>query len=106
MVGFVAFILSVVVVVVASMLEKATGLPVVWAMILATASWAAWDSNRIHVREYKSGVALHPVGLWFGVALLWIVGFPWYLAVRYRIKAGTQERKVPEAASGQLQIPK
>ena len=97
MAGVVAFVLSVALVVVAALAEKVVNLPLTVLLILGTATWAAWDSTRIGVRQYKSGIALHPVALWFGIALLWIVGFPWYLAVRYRIKAGTQERN-PEVA--------
>jgi hypothetical protein len=97
MVGFIAFLSCVVLVILASIVQTITHLPVVLILVLVTASWAAWDSTRIQLRDYKSGIALNPVGLWIGIALLWIVGFPWYLTVRYRIKAGTQERKVAAA---------
>ena len=53
------------------------------------ALWAAIDSSKIHLRLYKSGIACHPVVLFFGIACLWIIGFPWYLSVRYKIKTGT-----------------
>jgi hypothetical protein len=53
------------------------------------ALWAAIDSSKIHLRLYKSGIACHPVVLLFGIACLWIIGFPWYLSVRYKIKMGT-----------------
>ena len=53
------------------------------------ALWAAMDSSKIHLRRYKSGIACHPVVLFFGIACLWIIGFPWYLSVRYKIKMGT-----------------
>jgi hypothetical protein len=53
------------------------------------ALWAANDSTKIHLRLYKSGIACHPVVLFFGIACLWIIGFPWYLSVRYKIKTGT-----------------
>ena len=76
MAGIIAFIISLALVVVAAMAGNATKLPLIHLLILGTATWAAWDSTQIRLREYKSGVALHPVALWFGIALLWIVGFP------------------------------
>lgn len=70
--------------------EGGTGLPVTILMVLGTALWAAFDSNRIDLRRYKSGVALGPAALFFGIALIWIVGFPWYLIVRSRINVALQ----------------
>src|SRR5215813_1199160 len=69
----------------ATLVEMHLHVPVILPLVLATATWAAWDSTRIGIRDYRSGIALSPVTLWFGIALLWIVGFPWYLTVRYRI---------------------
>lgn len=62
-------------------------------MVVGTAIWAAIDSSRIELRRYKSGIAYGPTILFLGVALLWIVGFPWYLVVRGRIKEGKQALK-------------
>jgi hypothetical protein len=53
------------------------------------ALWAAIDSSKIHLRLYKSGIACHPVVLFFGIAMLWAICFPWYLSMRYKIKTGT-----------------
>ena len=36
------------------------------------ALWAAIDSTKIHLRVYKSGIACHPVVLFFGIACLWL----------------------------------
>jgi hypothetical protein len=58
-------------------------------MVLGTALWAAIDSSRLQLKRYKSGISYGPVVLFIACALLWIIGFPWYLSVRYRIKAGT-----------------
>jgi len=60
-----------------------------WFMILGTAIWAAIDSSRIQLKRYKSGISYGPVILFLGLLLFWIVTFPWYLAVRYKIKNGT-----------------
>lgn len=47
----------------------------------------------MQLRRYKSGISYGPVVLFIGCALLWIVGFPWYLAMRYKIKHGTAALK-------------
>jgi hypothetical protein len=86
------FLLSAVVAVGAAVLERLVGIPLLAPLIFASATWAAWDSVRIRIRDYRSGVSLSPVVLWFGIALFWIVGFPWYLTVRYHIARGTQPR--------------
>jgi hypothetical protein len=98
MVGLVAFLLSLGLAVIVGVAQAKLGVPLVWPMILVTASWAAWDSTKIRIREYQTGVALAPVALWFGIAFLWIVGFPWYLAARYRAQNGTLPRKVQAPA--------
>jgi hypothetical protein len=71
------------------------GTDLLWFLILGSAAWVAWDSSKIHLTQYQSGISLRPPLLFFGIALLWIVGFPWYLAVRHRIKTGTALRKQP-----------
>ena len=60
-----------------------------WFMVLGTALWAAIDSKKIQLKRYKSGISYGPFALFFGIALLWFIGFPWYLAMRYKIKTGT-----------------
>jgi hypothetical protein len=40
------------------------------------ALWAAIDSSKMRLRLYKSGIACHPLVLFFGIASLWIIGFP------------------------------
>jgi hypothetical protein len=65
------------------------GFDLTWIMVLGTALWAAIDSTKIQLRRYKSGISYGPVVLFVACALLWIVGFPWYLAMRYKIQSGT-----------------
>jgi hypothetical protein len=60
-----------------------------WIMVLGTSLWVAIDSSKIQLMRYKSGISSGPVVLFFACALLWIVGFPWYLSMRYKIKSGT-----------------
>ena len=65
-----------------------TGFPFSWIMVLGTALWAAIDSSKIQLKRYKSGISYGPVALFFLIALVWFIGFPWYLAMRYKIKTG------------------
>lgn len=67
----------------------------VWVMVLGTALWAAIDSSKLQLKRYKSGISYGPVVLFIACALLWIVGFPWYLSMRYKIKTGTAALKEP-----------
>lgn len=62
---------------------------VTFFMVLGTSLWAAIDSSKIELRKYKSGISYGPGVLFIACALLWIIGFPWYLAMRYKIKTGT-----------------
>jgi membrane protein YdbS with pleckstrin-like domain len=75
-------------------IQAATGVSVTPYMILVSAVWAAIDSAKIELRKYPSGLSYHPVVLFIAVAALWIIGLPWYLAVRYKIKKGLLNKKV------------
>lgn len=93
MTGFVAFLGSVAALFGVQWVAGATDVSLLPAFLAATAAWAAWDSDRIRVRDYVSGVSYSPVVLFFAISMCWGVGFPWYLAVRSRIRNGTQPRK-------------
>jgi len=69
-------------------IETVVRFNVTWIMLLGTSLWAAFDSSKIQLKRYKSGISYGPVVLFLGCALVWIVGFPWYLIMRYRIKTG------------------
>jgi len=62
-------------------------------LTVSSAIWAAVDSSKIQLKKYKSGISYGPVVLFVACALLWIVGFPWYLSMRYKIKNGLAEFK-------------
>ncbi len=73
---------------------------VVMPMVLATSLWVAFDSSKLQLSRYKSGISYGPVALFVACALLWIVGFPWYLVMRDKIKSGTAVLKdAPQAGS-------
>lgn len=61
-------------------------------MVLGTSIWVALDASKHKLAEYQNGLG-GPVGACPGSVLLWIVVFPWYLAVRSRIRAGVQPVK-------------
>jgi hypothetical protein len=65
-------------------------------VVIGTALWAAWDSSRIGLRKYKSGISYPPAVLFIGIVGLWIVGFPWYLIVRHRIRTGQAALRAPK----------
>ncbi len=64
-------------------------LPVIWIMIAVTALWAAYDSDRVGLRRYKTELSHGPIMVFLACAVLWILCFPWYLTLRHRIKSGT-----------------
>lgn len=57
-------------------------------VIPATALWAAWDSGQVKLSSYETGIAYSPMVLFVVICLLWIVGFPWYVVARQKIKQG------------------
>jgi len=75
--------------------SRLVGINLAWVMILLTAAWAAVDSQNLQLKLYKTGISYSPVVLFLAIALLWIIGFPWYLVVRDQIKAGTLPLKNP-----------
>ena len=60
-----------------------------WFIVLGTGIWAAVDSTKIQLKRYKSGISYGPVVIFICFVGLWIVAFPWYLILRYKIKTGT-----------------
>ena len=79
--GLLAFLLTLVCIV---LMFVVTPVPVV----LLSALWAAWDSSKIDLPRYKTGIAYPPVVLFLLVGLLWIVGFPWYVYARQKVQRG------------------
>ena len=61
---------------------------VVVGIMAASSVWAAWDSNGICVRRYRTQMANEPVVVLFLCMTIWPVAFPWYVIVRQGIRAG------------------
>lgn len=56
-------------------------------LVLGTSAWVAIDANTHKLAYYKNGLG-GPTSACLCTLLLWIIGFPWYLAIRSRIRAG------------------
>jgi hypothetical protein len=62
---------------------------VIWLVIIGTSIWVAIDASNIGARRglVKGLANMGPAGWFFCCLLLWIIGFPVYLAKRSEIKA-------------------
>jgi len=67
---------------------KFTGENLFGLLIVGTSVWAGIDSAKLELTRYRSGISYGPVVLGVLCAGFWIVGFPWYLSMRYKIKTG------------------
>lgn len=95
-----AIILTLGILLAAIVVSGLIGFDVMWIIIPVSAIWVAVDSSKINLKKYQSGISYGPGGIFFAVAVLWIVGFPWYLHVRYKIKSGLAELKETESNLG------
>jgi hypothetical protein len=64
-------------------------------VVVGTSVWAGIDSAMHQLRKYQSGISYGPVALGPLCAMFWMVGFPWYLSMRYKIRRG-EARLRPE----------
>jgi hypothetical protein len=78
--------------VVVALFDEQAGKALGALVVFCTSLWIAFDSSRIKIRQYCTRLSGHPVALFFGAYILWIVVFPWYLVVRSKIRAGQIER--------------
>ena len=72
---------------------------ILWLVIAGTSVWMAVDSSKIGLRKYKSFISMNPVLLLVCGAMLWVVTFPCYLSIRYKIQNGGAQLK-PEFVAG------
>ncbi len=66
-----------------------------FVIVFGSAMWAAFDSAALGLQRYKTRLAVSPAFVFLGLSLLWIIGFPTYLMLRQRIRAGEVELKKP-----------
>lgn len=76
-------------------IDVVTGHNLLWYIIPAASIWAAIDSTRIQFGRYRYGFG--PLLLFFGCCCSWLIGFPWYLWMRGKIRTGTAELKTNDA---------
>lgn len=69
-------------------------------VVFVTSALAAYDSTRVHLRRFESGISYGPVGLFVVSALSWPFGIIWYLVVRVRIHLGRMPEKQPPCLAG------
>jgi len=57
-------------------------------MVIGTSIWMAIDSKNIELKKYKSFISMGPVSVFLCGVIFWVITFPCYLAVRFKIKDG------------------
>jgi hypothetical protein len=73
--------------------EKAVGEDVFVLVVVWTSVWAGVDSAGLRLKRYQSGISYRPTTLGVLCSMFWIVAFPWYLSMRYKIRTGTARLK-------------
>lgn len=86
--GLVYFLLAAVL----AVLSAIAGGVGIFALVVGTSIWAGVDASKHKLSRYENGLG-GPLGASLGSLLLWILVFPWYLAIRSRIRAGVQPAK-------------
>ena len=73
----------------------------VWLVIIGTAIWVYFDAKSIGVKKGQiTGILnMGPVGWFFVTLLLWIIGFPAYLATRGKYKKINQGSSINSTES-------
>ena len=68
---------------------------IVYILIIATAIWAAKEASKLNLYQYKSTkwISTKPVSIFFGVLILWIIIFPYFLYIRSKAINGLAELK-------------
>lgn len=57
--------------------------------------WATIEASSLQFRKYRLGGPAGGVSTFFSCLLLWIIGFPWFLVNRYRVRNHRAELKQP-----------
>ena len=83
-----AILLTVGAIIACGVVYSLTGINLYLSLVVGTSVWAGIDSQKMELVRYQSGISYQPVVLGLLCAAFWIVGFPWYLSMRHRIKTG------------------
>jgi hypothetical protein len=70
-----------------------------YGFIIGSSAWVAYDSSKISLRHYLTGLSYKPRLLFFLVVASWCISIPWYLVIRHRIKHGKITPIGPNASS-------
>lgn len=81
-----AILLTIAIIFVLFLLPDALIKPVLTMVILLSAIWVYNDAKKIDTKKYKSNLAMSPLALGIWTFILWLIFFPGYLWLRYRIK--------------------
>jgi hypothetical protein len=75
--------------------------PLGWISLLPVpfCAWAAFDSRRIHLRDYHSPLAFRPLVLFLLALSFPVVVVPWYMTERDLIREGRTPRRDAAPAS-------
>lgn len=60
--------------------------PITSLIVLLSAIWVYKDAQKFDTKKYKSNLGMSPSALALCTFILWIIFFPGYLWLRYRIK--------------------
>jgi hypothetical protein len=85
---------SVVLALLASQLTVTLEAPIMAIMIIGTGLWVYFDSKRLQLSRYRTGLVSPEVAT-IGCFGVWIIAFPWYLSARHKIANGTLPLKDP-----------
>ena len=70
-----------------------------YGFIIGSSAWVAYDSSKINIQHYSTGLSYKPRLLFFLALVSWCISVPWYLVLRYRIKQGKITIIGPNASS-------
>ncbi len=62
-------------------------------LVLFSVIWIYNDAKKIDIKKYKSNLSMSPLAYSVWTVILWVIFFPAYLGLRWRIKNGKQPLK-------------
>lgn len=81
-----AILLTITILVVLLFLPEGLIEPISSLVVLLSAIWVYKDAKKFDTKKYKSNLGMSPFALGFWTFILWVIFFPGYLWLRYRIK--------------------
>ena len=81
-----AILLTIFIVILVLMLPKELSEPISYLIIGSCAIWVYIDAKKLNTYKYKSNIGVSALALGFWTLVVWVIIFPAYLGLRYRIK--------------------